>query len=274
MRTTFGPLKNAEQYRGALAGTYQYPGEHIIDFISRVKDLRSAILDCERSTHIVDKTGVDEFTLQCFCDGLIPEIRLQLTVSRTLTLSEAFARARELYRRFELDRERQSSTPKTTNRSSDVDQTQRRAARPPPPPAETKSCRYCKGLGHTIDECRKRQFNNSIRERYGEPRRIDDRERRAPSSRENFPRYDHRDERRITEVRDNREYRRPTESRDNREYRRVPESRDNREYRYREDQGNGRGLSPRREARREAVPSKVHVIAPATEENSELPPSN
>lgn len=28
----------------------------------------------------------------------------------------------------------------------------------------TKQCRYCKNLGHTIEECRKRQYNNSLRQ--------------------------------------------------------------------------------------------------------------
>lgn len=29
---------------------------------------------------------------------------------------------------------------------------------------DTKQCRYCKNIGHTIEECRKRQYNNSLRQ--------------------------------------------------------------------------------------------------------------
>lgn len=34
------------------------------------------------------------------------------------------------------------------------------------PSFNTKSCNYCKKLGHTIDECRKRAYNNSKRQSY------------------------------------------------------------------------------------------------------------
>ena len=31
-----------------------------------------------------------------------------------------------------------------------------------------KQCRYCKNLGHTIEECRKRQYNNAIRQNHNQ----------------------------------------------------------------------------------------------------------
>lgn len=35
---------------------------------------------------------------------------------------------------------------------------------------QIKICRYCKNLGHNIDECRKTQFNNSRRQNYNPSR--------------------------------------------------------------------------------------------------------
>lgn len=32
---------------------------------------------------------------------------------------------------------------------------------------EQPTCKYCKNFGHTIEECRKRQYNNSQRDRSG-----------------------------------------------------------------------------------------------------------
>ncbi|EZA46746.1 hypothetical protein X777_02191, partial [Ooceraea biroi] len=44
----FGSRKTINQYRGELSTIYLKPGEHILDYISRIKDLRSSIIDAER----------------------------------------------------------------------------------------------------------------------------------------------------------------------------------------------------------------------------------
>ncbi|CAK9824011.1 Retrovirus-related Pol polyprotein from transposon 412, partial [Anthophora retusa] len=168
MRIIFGPQKNVEQYRGALASTYQLPDEHIIDYVSRIKDLRSAIIDCERGSRHVDLLEVDDFALRCFSDGLIPEIRHLLMLSQPSTLSEAFVKARELYRRLELDRERQRTAQKATysakaaQRNPEIDIPLQRTATAPRA-SVPKTCSYCKNIGHTIDECHKRRYNNAMR---------------------------------------------------------------------------------------------------------------
>ncbi|CAK9809081.1 hypothetical protein ANTQUA_LOCUS5872 [Anthophora quadrimaculata] len=192
MRLTFGPQKNVDQYRGALASTFQLSDEHIIDFISRVEDLRAAIFDCERSSKHADQVAIDEFTLRCLIDGLILEIRHQLIASRPATLSAAFTRSREIYRRHELDLEQQrhaqkaTYAAKTAQRTTDIKIPRQRTTQAPCAPTH-KTCTYCKNIGHTIDECRKRLFNNYQRERYPEPRRIDERERRSKSGKRTRP---------------------------------------------------------------------------------------
>jgi len=44
----FGSLKTIDRYHGELSIIYLKPHEHIIDFISRVKDLHTSFLDIER----------------------------------------------------------------------------------------------------------------------------------------------------------------------------------------------------------------------------------
>lgn len=41
----FGPGKTVNEYKGELATIFQRPGEDILDYIERVKDLRLAIMN-------------------------------------------------------------------------------------------------------------------------------------------------------------------------------------------------------------------------------------
>jgi len=265
----FGPPKTIDQYRGELSTVYLKPYEHILDYISRVKDLRSNILDAERRTHgqldhrVV--TEIETLTARSFCDGLPLEYRLQLREDAYHYPSEAFAYVKAIAKRQELDKQRfdsrrrsdnersnqpqhihpigrpiAHSTPKTymvnrptsqwnhsryeNNRRYERSQTERDnyaprprddytsrsrdnyaprprdnyASRPrddyaPRPrdnnsPATTeKICRYCKNYGHTIEECRKRQYNNNQqRQQSGNAN--------GPTVRSDAPRSDRRQE--------------------------------------------------------------------------------
>lgn len=81
----------------------------MLDYIIRVKDLRSAILDAECCEHrILDlKTtdNIDVFTARSFCDGLL-EYSLQFRPEHYTKPFEAFSHAKILSKRHELDRER------------------------------------------------------------------------------------------------------------------------------------------------------------------------
>lgn len=106
----FGSPKTIDQYRGELSTIYLKPHEHVIDYISRVKDLRTSILDTERrdkgslDPHFISE--VDGLTARSFCEGLPLEYRLQMRAEARQSYTEAFATAKMIAKRQELDRQR------------------------------------------------------------------------------------------------------------------------------------------------------------------------
>lgn len=248
----FGTAKTLDQYRGELSIIYLKSGEHILDYISRVKDLRTAILDADRhergetDNHFIASTN--GLTARSFYEGLPLEYRLQINPTTHPQYTDMFAAAKAIAKRQELDkqrleprtrydRERETrplnpigkplahSTPQRFNRPERYDYARETPGRrnyhydirnhePPrnvprenyPPRYESRReipptnrytdrydrnrentrneykqnndqrtnnrtaqpmCKYCKNLGHTIEECRKRQYNNSQREQSG-----------------------------------------------------------------------------------------------------------
>ena len=106
----FGSSNTIDQYRGELSTSYIKKNEHMLDYISRVKDLRTAILDAERRTggtlHPRRITEVDALTARSFCEGLPLQYRLQLTSEHRENPFEAFSAAKSLAKREELDKQR------------------------------------------------------------------------------------------------------------------------------------------------------------------------
>lgn len=242
----FGSPKTIDQYRGELSMIYMKQHEHIIDYISRVKDLRTSIMDAERRAkgHLDPRfvAEIDALTARSFCDNLPLEYRLQLKPEAYHSYTEAFASAKIIAKRQELDRQRYEPRNRE-NRDRDYyrvnpignpvahstprrfDQPAYRRDNPPRfnpsrgypvtqpnaysreplfqpnrpradyPPRENvnrpsnnynrsinsperrentnnsagsgKICRYCKNPGHDIEECRKRQYNNSRKNESG-----------------------------------------------------------------------------------------------------------
>lgn len=110
LTNAFGSQKTINQYRGELSIIHIRKGEHILDYISRVKDLRSAIVDSERrergrlmSTQLAD---IDSLTARSFCEGLPLEYRLQFQTVCYNQPFEAFSTAKIIARRLELDKAR------------------------------------------------------------------------------------------------------------------------------------------------------------------------
>lgn len=106
----FGSQKTIDQYRGELSMVYVKPGEHILDYIARVKELRSAILDTERrcrgSLSNELSADIDGLTARSFCEGLPPQLRHQVPASVYDKPFEAFSFVKILSKRQELDIER------------------------------------------------------------------------------------------------------------------------------------------------------------------------
>lgn len=107
--SAFGSIKNVAQYRGELTAIHLKAREHILDYIDRVKELRSSILDGERRArgHLSDETvrEINELTAQSFCDGLPTYYRLQLKSEHYQLPFAAFAAAKVIAKRAELERQ-------------------------------------------------------------------------------------------------------------------------------------------------------------------------
>lgn len=110
LTAAFESRKTINQYRGELSNIYLKPREHILDYISRVKDLRSIILDTERrevgSISSRMEAEIDELTAKSFCDGLPLEYHSHMGNKSYYSPFEAFSAARVVAQRIELDKQR------------------------------------------------------------------------------------------------------------------------------------------------------------------------
>lgn len=110
----FGPPNTIAHLRGDLSRIFIGKNEHMLDYIGRTKDLRTAILDAERREHgEVDATvaaEIENLTARSFCDGLPLKFRLQLKSEHLLNPLEAFAFAKSLAKRDELEQQRYDAT--------------------------------------------------------------------------------------------------------------------------------------------------------------------
>ena len=64
LKETFVPRMDIDQIKSDLAHIYMRKGERMLDYISRVKDLRSAIIDCNR--YLIETREVVELTAKRF----------------------------------------------------------------------------------------------------------------------------------------------------------------------------------------------------------------
>jgi len=231
LNRSFGAQKPIDQLRGDLCTIHLRRGEHVLDYISRVRELREAILDAERrSRGFLDYRAtaeIDDSTLRAFLEGLPSGYRLYMRFENYVSLPEAFADAKDAAGKQEKEEKRlgpgtqariaarpsypnpsepppryrtagfardYDSRPRYNDdvrqdgyaRGSDTrhsDSPRRYAERPPNTFADrnrnNKWCRYCKNAGHEIEECRKREYNNS-RNQQGN--------REGPSSRQDATR--------------------------------------------------------------------------------------
>nr|XP_012150915.1 PREDICTED: uncharacterized protein LOC105663835 isoform X2 [Megachile rotundata]XP_012150916.1 PREDICTED: uncharacterized protein LOC105663835 isoform X3 [Megachile rotundata] len=197
LKDIFGPQRTIDYYRDELANAYMKSGEHILDFITRVKDLRDAILDCDRSIPDVDE--INDFVKNCFIDGLMSPLRLEVKQVASQPLKCVFREAISVFKRLELEKSRLGRTETRRVNFERRDQTpewrERRLSSPPhrdswrstspalsrnyqsdrgftrylrrddrrDPPRSEKFCRFCNIPGHDLHECRRRQYSERMR---------------------------------------------------------------------------------------------------------------
>lgn len=198
LKKIFGPNKSLNQYRGELGNLYMQPNEDIFNYIERVKDLRTAIIDGETEIHGVllteEEDKVDYECTEAFINGLPSELLVRVKLEgRHSDLNSAIALTTQLVKTLEAEgRRKKSSYPiRSTLPSPRVDTpvnqprstqsisqpTAASSSNPPfirplvpgqPGPNSPSSniCRYCKTPGHHISDCRKLAYRRSLQERF------------------------------------------------------------------------------------------------------------
>ena len=152
LKRTFSPAKTSDHYRGELANIIKGPNEHVLEYISRVKDLRFAILEEDREyyrdfarNHPDD---LDRLTLDSFVDGLPPHMRTRLFQHNFETLDEAFDLAVLVDKKIERDHQRFSEQE-----------------------APKLICQICNKTGHDALSCRSnKKIASQPSERYPQNR--------------------------------------------------------------------------------------------------------
>jgi len=74
LKEAFLSNRSTNYYRGELHNLYKKPSEHVLDYISRTKDLRQAILDVEARTYgnrhtIADRDRIDREVMDSFINS-------------------------------------------------------------------------------------------------------------------------------------------------------------------------------------------------------------
>ena len=106
-----------DQIKCDLAHIYMRKGEHMLDYISRVKILRSAILDCDRD--LIETREVDELTAKRFIKVLPNQLYCNMHHIQNEPLSTIFREAIHIYQRLELEESRLGRpTPDTRREQS------------------------------------------------------------------------------------------------------------------------------------------------------------
>lgn len=115
VREIFGENHSVNYYRGELANSVKTKKEHIVDYISRIKDLRTAILEGEIKKRVnMDECCVrelDDDVMEAFLAGLHPTFRTQLRQETFFSLSEAFNKAIQVDKQNERDKLRFNPLP-------------------------------------------------------------------------------------------------------------------------------------------------------------------
>lgn len=126
----FGSPKTLDEYRGELSNIYMKRNEHVLDYISRVKDIRISILDTERRNkgHMDARftREIDDLTARSFYQGLPLEYRLQISEDVRSRYSDAFAAAKLISKRQEIDALRYNTKPEFKGEPRKYDNTRYR----------------------------------------------------------------------------------------------------------------------------------------------------
>lgn len=171
LKRSFGTGKSSNYYRGQLSMTFKKPNEHVIDYIGRVKDLKTAIIEGDqtsfgRQLSEVEIASIESFALEAFLEGLPRDYRTELRAEGYSNLNDACSKTIMIDRRLQREELRYKNVrPSRDNSAPLPTQTLQHSSTAPPndsflnpvAPGNQKICGFCKKFGHLINECRKRQ---------------------------------------------------------------------------------------------------------------------
>lgn len=187
LRKIFGPNKSTDQYRGELANIYMKPNENLLDYVERVKELRTSILDGETTeSGYIDaplKESIEISARDSFVNGLPSDLLIRVKLEGYFTLEDAVTTAIQLSKTLEAENLRKRGTvpkfqskfradvSKVPNAPKDTSEQIHRSTgiapfvKPlipgqPGPNYPEKVCYYCKAPGHFMKDCRKLAYKN------------------------------------------------------------------------------------------------------------------
>lgn len=115
LTSAFSIPMRGEQYRGELSAVYMKSGEHILDYVGRVRELRMRIIDAERrqgglpSPHFL--SDLEGSAIRAFCWGLPSDYKHRMKPEEYKSSEDAFIAARNIAQEFELDKHRYGHSP-------------------------------------------------------------------------------------------------------------------------------------------------------------------
>lgn len=180
LKKTFGPDRSANYYRGQLSIAYKKQGEHILDYIGKIKDLKTAIVEADqvnlnRTLTQTETRLIEAYALEAFYEGLPSRYRIELRAEGYTNFADACAKAITIHKRLEKEESRYKNNrnPSEGNTNNGTQAPTRILQRDnhsrPTETAATanafdgtrKICTYCKNFGHLFHECRKRQYHTN-----------------------------------------------------------------------------------------------------------------
>lgn len=107
LKLIFGPNKSVDQYRGELGNIYMKQNENIFDYIARVQELRTAIIDGESdlSGNISERNrdAIEVTTLNSFINELPSDLLVRVKLERPKTFEEGISTAIQLSKTIEAE---------------------------------------------------------------------------------------------------------------------------------------------------------------------------
>lgn len=192
LKRIFGPNKTTDQYRGEFANIYMRYNEDIFDYVTRVKELYSILIDCETDiTGYISNEKKDELNhtaMTNFINGLPSDLLVRVKLEGCYDFEDSIATAIQLSKTIETEaarkrpsqsiRQPRADFPQLSPRQSDnVKRNDGISAQPqilqrsfikplipgqPGPNFPTKVCHFCKTPGHFMRECRKFAYQQRI----------------------------------------------------------------------------------------------------------------